>query len=269
MNQRIESTPSGKIQNNVVSPYTFSIGQSISESWARVSGFKSTCLGALLILFLILFGISIIGTLVIYLAVGSLNNTLPVVSASLWFVYFIALLASFPLFYGYNFLGIKRSANLPVKSKMIFEAYHFYWRLLGVLITRYVLITITAFIIIVLTSFCLGLLAAVHTGIGITIAIIINIFAVIFDLFLLYYCFGLVIFSPYLVMDKNVGVFRAFKLSFQGFKQHGVKILITFFIIGILVQLSIIPLGIGLIWTIPLANCLIGVIYRTIFGVTS
>ena len=264
MNQNLETTSSGKVENNIVLPYAFSIRKTLSESWARVSGFKATCWGALLFLILFQLGLSIIGMVLIYLKFKTLDNTPDMVFYK-GIVNLIVLLASFPLLFGFYFLGIKRAANLPVKAKMIFGAYRFYGRLFAVLILQYVLIAIIAAIIggIVFGLFQLQIVYPM----GPVIAIIIPIIGVIIGLALLYVLLGLIMFSPYLVMDKNVGVFRAFKLSYRGFKQHGIKIFITLIILSILMTLSMIPFGIGLIWTLPLAIALIGVIYRTVFGV--
>lgn len=264
MNQNIEASPSGKIENNVVMPYTFSIDRSLTESWYRISGFKASFWGAFLIAILFQVSLSVIGLLIIYFAVGSLDPAQPGVLIYRGIVSLIAVLASFPLYYGLYFLGIKQAANLPVKSKMIFGAYRFYWRLLGVIILQFILMIIAAAII---AAIVIGLMQFINLNMGIGMNIAMIILGVIVELAVLYLLIGLIIFSPYLVMDKNVGVFRAFKLSFQGFKQHGIKIFLTLIITSFIVA-STAQLLIGLIWTLPFSIALIGVIYRTVFGVT-
>lgn len=272
MSQNMKMSSSGKIENDTVLPYSFSIRNSIKESWSRVSGFKATAIGAFVIVLLFQFVLALI--LIYGFGLNVMEQpTVPNPSTiqdwskilapgiSNWIIF----LVSFPIFYGLYFLGIKRSVNLPVKALMIFGAYRLYLRLLGVVILQCILWAIIVGLIALAVLFFFILSSFISITI---IGIVMKAIGVIIGLLLLYFFIGLVIFTPYLVMDKKIGVFKSFKLSWRGFKQHGIKIIITFFIMSLIIFVSAIPLGIGLIWTIPLAIILFGVIYRTIFGVS-
>jgi uncharacterized membrane protein len=49
--------------------------------------------------------------------------------------------------------------------------------------------------------------------------------------------------------------------------QRWFKIFGLFLLLGLIVMISAIPLGIGLVWSMPLLMIAIGILYRTIFGV--
>ena len=55
--------------------------------------------------------------------------------------------------------------------------------------------------------------------------------------------------------------------SRKAIHQHWFKIFGLYIVLGVILLLSVIPVGIGLIWSLPLFILAFGVLYRTIFGV--
>ena len=60
---------------------------------------------------------------------------------------------------------------------------------------------------------------------------------------------------------------QALEASRKAITQHWFKVFGLFLLLGLIVMVSAIPLGIGLVWSIPLMVVAMGVLYRTIFGV--
>ena len=56
-------------------------------------------------------------------------------------------------------------------------------------------------------------------------------------------------------------------VSCKAITQHWFKVFFLFLTMNIVVWISMLPLGIGLIWTIPMFIVMIGVLYNRIFGV--
>ena len=60
---------------------------------------------------------------------------------------------------------------------------------------------------------------------------------------------------------------QALEASRKAITQHWFKVFGLFIVLGLIIIVSAIPLGIGLVWSIPLMVVAMGVLYRTIFGV--
>ncbi len=260
--------PTGKLQNKVSMPYQFTIGQVISEGWQRVKGVKKTYWGAVLIWLSIYIALTAVGSLVLYLSTGSFNldatnDKAEVLRAIL---NFIITLVTLPLPIGISVLAIYRSVNRPIRAKQIFAAYQFFWRLLLFTIILYAglyLIFSVIMLALVYLAVHLGKLPGLHFLASLTS---ITALTMISALIAIYYFFSLT-FASLLIVEKRFGVFQAIKTSFLAFKQHGFKIIATIFCLLIIIAISMIPFGLGLIWTLPLAYNSMGILYRIQFGV--
>ena len=70
-----------------------------------------------------------------------------------------------------------------------------------------------------------------------------------------------------LLVDQRLGIWEAMETSRKMVTRHWFKIFILMMIImPVLVGVSAIPFGIGLIWTIPMSFILTGVIYQALYG---
>ena len=70
-----------------------------------------------------------------------------------------------------------------------------------------------------------------------------------------------------LVVERGLSPWQALEASRKAITQHWFKVFGLFLLLGLIVMVSAIPLGIGLVWSIPLMVVAMGVLYRTIFGV--
>lgn len=208
------------------------IGAVLSEAWALSNGFKATFWGG----FLIYMGI-IIATAI---AMGILSFVITMVStelaiASAVLSQVVQLVVTAPLLAGLFMLGIKRAAGQPVTAFMLLN----YFPKTLPLFLAYLLMVLLVVI---------GLLLLVIPGIYLTIA----------------YAMAL----PLLV-DKNLGIWESLETSRKGITRCWFRFF-GFGIIGfVIVLVSAIPLGIGLIWTLPWLYTAMGIVYRDLFGVSS
>src|SRR5205085_143591 len=66
------------------------------------------------------------------------------------------------------------------------------------------------------------------------------------------------------VLEQNVNPWRAIVLSFHATRCNFWRLFGWYIAIWIIMMISIIPLGIGLIWTLPLIYISYGMIYKTL-----
>jgi hypothetical protein len=254
----------GKLQNNIAMPYQFTIGNVISESWKRVKGVKGTYWGATFLYLLIYFGILGLGFLAAYLYAGSLDENLMPVKIFSNISSLVATLVSLPLPVGLAYMAMRRSMNLPIKATLLFKGYSFYWKILGALILIYLIAGLMIFATLFLTALIAGIL---KISVSHTLLFYISIAIPIVGGLLTFYVFFALSYAPLLIIEKQFGIFQALKTSFLAFKQHGLKIIGTWICLAIIYLISMIPLGIGLIWTLPLIYNVMGIFYRIQFGV--
>ncbi|MDO9616197.1 MAG: hypothetical protein Q7J43_00780 [Pseudomonas sp.] len=212
--------------------YDFNISDLLSEAWQRVKGTKGIIIGGFLVFYAVLLAASfLIGGFFGLLGVVSESPMLAVVAELV-----IGILASalaYPFMAGINMIGIRRAADQPISFNDIFS--HF---------GRTVPLVITAIISMLLIY--LGMFLLIIPGLYLAIAYMLAI--------------------P-LVVERGLTPWQALETSRKAITQHWFKVFGLFLLLGLITAISAIPLGIGLVWTIPLFVIAMGVLYRTIFGV--
>ena len=137
------------------------------------------------------------------------------------------------LFIGIIMMGVRRAAGLPINFATAFSC-----------LDR------------VVPVFLAGLLTTLLTYIGLILLIIPGIYLVIA------YCMTM----P-LIADRRLGPWQAIETSRKAVTKRWFQYFGLLIVVGLLVMVSAIPLGIGLVWTAPWAVNVIGVVYRRTFGV--
>jgi uncharacterized membrane protein len=212
--------------------YDFTIGDLLSEAWRRVKGTKGIIIGGFVVFYAVLLVASfLIGGFFGILGVVSDSPMLTVVVEMVVGIFASAL--AYPFMAGINMIGIRRAADQPISFNDIFS--HF---------GRTVPLVITAIISMLLIY--LGMILLIIPGLYLAIAYMLAI--------------------P-LVVERGLSPWQALETSRKAITQHWFKVFGLFLLLGLITGISAIPLGIGLVWTIPLFTVAIGILYRTIFGV--
>ena len=230
----LQEAPSGQvptIAEALSRGYDFNIGDLLSEAWQRVKGTKGIIIGGFIVFYVALFAATaVLGF--IFCGLASEDNIAGIIIAQL-IITVLASALSYPFLAGLNMVGIRRAADQPVSFNEIFS--HF---------GRLVPLLITAVVMMVLVY--VGMLLLIIPGIYLSVAYMLAI--------------------P-LVVERGLSPWQALETSRKAISQHWFKVFGLFLLLGIIMGLSMIPVGIGLIWTIPLFIISMGVLYRTIFGV--
>lgn len=214
--------------------YDFNIGDLISEAWQRTKGTKGIIIGGFIVFYVVLLVASFVfgGIFSLIGLTGGEEFGMAAIIAQMLVGIFASALA-YPFMAGINMVGIRRAADQPISFNEIFS--HF---------GRTVPLLITAVVMMVLVY--LGMILLILPGLYLSIAYMLAI--------------------P-LVVERGLSPWQALEASRKAISQHWFKVFGLFLLLGLIVGLSAIPLGIGLVWTIPLMIIAMGILYRTIFGV--
>ena len=147
----------------------------------------------------------------------------------------VSLLVSLPLAVGLMMMAIKRSVGMATSASMVFD---YYPRTLPI--------------------FLLYLLMMVMVTIGFVLLVLPGI----------YLMFAYMLALPLLV-DKNTGLWEALETSRKAITPCWFRVFGLMIIVGVVVLISALPLGIGLIWTVPFYGLVMGIVYRNLVGVTA
>jgi hypothetical protein len=255
-NPTINISPDGRIENERAVPYDFSIPAILNEAWQKVSGFKGTLWGGILIYLLSAIFLFILSWVITFTTMLFSDPSAKFVGHALGVIRFLLL---YPMSVGLVLLGVKRMANRPTQSNMVLNYYNDIVRIDSVFILWY-LITL---VVSAIGSFFIGL--AFNHDIMDLLRFLSFLAGIGFCLFGIYLLVGYM-FSPYLRADKKLGILSSLRVSRRAVSQHWFKIFFLFLIVIVIVFISAIPFLIGLIWSLPWAYCVTGALYRTMFG---
>jgi hypothetical protein len=238
----------GSLEKGINGDFDLSIFEILSEGWRLTHGSKAVIIGSLFLVWVISglvqnivflplpFIIGIVGV-VFEEFLGSAETT-AIFMGGLFFMAFIvmmvlSIMVQAPLWAGLEMIGVRRSVDLPISFRYVFDYFK-----------QFLPLALTA--LIVMSFVIIGFVLLIIPGIYVTIASFLAI---------------------QLVADKKMGPWSAFKASVRAITYKWFQVFLLFIILLGLVFISIIPCGVGLIWTWPLFVNTKGVLYRNIFGV--
>ncbi|MEN0106471.1 MAG: hypothetical protein AAGC84_08605 [Pseudomonas sp.] len=229
--------------------YNFGIGALLADAWRHTKGSKGIIIGGFVVYYAALFAVMNILDIVLAIfgfaglaGVGLFGvpegtslylGAMAALLVGSLLVCFLATAIAYPFLAGINMVGIRAAAGQPVRFGEVFS--HF---------GRAEQVILTA--LLMLPLIVVGYLLLVLPGIYLSVAYVLAI--------------------P-LVVERGLSPWQALETSRKAITQHWFKVFGLLLLLGLVLVLSVIPLGIGLLWTIPLMVVAMGVLYRTIFGV--
>lgn len=227
----------GSMEHGIAGEYPFSIREIIREAWEKTSGAKGTVWLATF-----LYAVVIIPLLIgIPLALDALGlSTTPAPGEAMNPIAIVASLLSqlvmtaitLPLGAGLFMISLKLASNAPVSGTEVFAYFNKTMSLLSTMILMYIMIA-------------LGLLLLIIPGI--------------------YLMFAYYMAIP-LVVEKGLGPWQALEASRKAISKSWFRFVGLSLVIMLLLMIAMIPLGIGLIWVVPMALIAYGIVYRNIYG---
>lgn len=227
----------GSLEIGVSGQYQFSIRAVIKEAWAKTRGAKGSVWVAFIVYLLILVPVSL-GIPYVLTVIGLPNEMVPgqvpspAVVGGFVTAQILIMLISLPLSAGIFMLGLKLASGIPVSAMEVVRYYHKALPIFFTLFLMYLMILI-------------GFILLIIPGIYLMIA---------------YYM------AIPLVVEKGLSPWQALEASRKALSKHWFRFLGFGMAILLIMILSILPLGIGFIWTMPMAIIAYGIVYRNIFG---
>ncbi|MCK5662411.1 MAG: hypothetical protein KAI17_02945 [Thiotrichaceae bacterium] len=222
------NTKNGTLQDGINGNYDFLIMDVIKESWKKTYGIKGILVGAGFLILIGIFALGFILSILTEVLGFGADSLMPDLINQLVFTIVI-----YPFLAGMMMVGVRHAVDLDVSFSTVFGYF-----------TYTIPIIIAALLMSFLTS--IGMFLLVIPGVYLSMAYVLTI--------------------P-LIIEKNLGPWEAMEASRKAITHHWFKVFFTYLIMGIIYILSILPLGLGLIWSIPMLTNIGGILYRIIFGV--
>lgn len=229
---RHDLTPVPTIEEALSRGYDFQIGAVIEEAWRLVKGSKGIIVLGFIIFYAVMWVLSTIATLLVSL-MGVSETDFVTMMVSQTIIGAIATALAYPFLAGVTMVGIRRAAGQPLTANELFS--HF--SRATALISAALLITLMTY---------LGFFLLIIPGIYLSVAYMLAI--------------------P-LIVERGLSPWKAMEVSRKAVTQQWFKIFGLLLLLALIQIVSLIPLGIGLVWSIPLWVISLGILYRTIFGV--
>lgn len=227
----------GSLERGIAGQYQFSIRDIIREAWNKTSGVKGTIWLAMILYLVIAVPVSI-GVPFILELVGLPSEPDPgqAMTATMFIGIIVSqvvvMLVTLPLGAGLFMVGLKIASGVDVSASEVLNYFHKSLTLLGTVIVLYIMLII-------------GFMLLVIPGI--------------------YLMFAYYLAIP-LVVEKGLRPWQALEASRKAVSKRWFRFAGLSIALWLLMIVAAIPLGIGLIWVLPLMLIAYGIAYRNIFG---
>jgi uncharacterized membrane protein len=221
----------GSIEDAIAGNIDISMLGTMGEAWRNLKGFKMKCHVAFLLYFIVAILAAFISLPIIFgmTAIGADVNTATIVGSA---VQMVASLAIVTMFMGIHIMGMRHAENKSVAAGSIFRYFN---KVPGILLCYFIM----------LIMIMLGTLLLILPGIYLMIA----------------YAFAM----P-LVVEKNMSAWRALETSRKALTRKWFPMLGLMLLLMLINTIAMIPLGIGLIWTVPWSVLTMSMVYTKLFG---
>ena len=222
----------GSVEKGLQGAYEFSVGEVLSEAWSRTEGIKFTFVASVFVYAVIVVIVSVIFSMLLDVQSYRESGTQLQALLAQAGVDILKMPIEIPMIAGLMMMGIRHINRYEIEIRHLFDHYVMVWPLVFASILIYLFVAV-------------GFMLLILPGIYLSVAYI---------------------FVYPLMIDKGMGIWEAMETS----RKAVTKKWFTFF--GIMISmlvitlLSAIPLGIGLIWTLPMGYLVYGVIYSRVFG---
>jgi uncharacterized membrane protein len=207
---------------------TFRIGRLLGEAWRRSSGVKGVVWAGTAVMYLALLALMLAGALLFSLDLP-LSVTGAFVLNTFWQTVVQVVLLVFLA--GLLRIGIDKVEGAAVSWRHIFSGFSLFWPIAVATVLQMVLISI---------GFLLLILPGIYLSIGYAMTL------------------------P-LIIDQGLSPWQAMEASRRAIHPVWWRMAALFLASTLLLFLSLIPLGLGLIWTWPMVILLAGVVYHQLF----
>jgi hypothetical protein len=222
----------GSLESGIAGDYPLEVRDVIGEAWQRSNGKKGTLWIAIIMYLAILMVLSFVLNLFSG-APPAPAGAMPETSPASLFQQLVTGLVATPLWVGIVFIGVAVARNRPAAPKSIFSWYD---------LTLKLFFTYLLMGLLILLGTMLLVLPGIYLAVSYQLAL------------------------P-LVADKRLGPWQAMEASRKAVTRRWFTFFILWLIGAAAILLSMVLVGIPLIWVLPVFIIAIGIVYRNVFGV--
>jgi hypothetical protein len=221
----------GSVEDAIAGNIEISMLGSLGEAWRVLKGFKLKCHIASVLWFIVYVIAALLAIPIALLLVnlGADEATAGIISS---IVQVVAISATMPMMVGIMIMGIRHLQGKPVSVGSIFSYFGYAPRVL----LWYILMTLMIMI---------GYLLLILPGIYLTFAYM---------------------FSLPLIVEKDMSVWQALETSRKSISKFWFRFAGFMILVMLIMTVSMIPLGIPMIWTVPWVTLAWSLIYFKLFG---
>jgi len=227
----------GSLQAGIDGEYSVELADILSEAWQKTKGAKRYILGAGILMYVIVMVVVAILTTVVMVASGADPESGSGMGAAMliqFIIQFGVMALMLPFTAGIFVMCLKQVQGQQPEFGDLFSCFNKTGKLILTMILMYIMLFI-------------GYLLFVIPGIYLNFAYMLAI--------------------P-LIVDRDMGPWEALETSRKAITKHWLSCFLFFIVLTIIMVVSMIPLGLGLIWTVPLMAIAMAVLYREVFGIT-
>lgn len=224
------------------------VWDSISAAWKKVHGAKSSVWAAIGITFLVLIAFSILEAIV------KSSTALTLI------VNFASQIINMLLQMGLLYIGIQRAKDAPINYRMMFMAFR---TDMAIKIILFYLLQIVVFIIPAILA---GVGSVMMTTSSSSIASFIGFLLLVIGVVAIAMIVVRIVLGMGFILDKGMAPLEALTKSIEATRSNFWRLVAVFLIEFLILAISAIPFGIGLIWTMPFALILYGIVYLQLAG---
>ncbi|AUM12177.1 DUF2189 domain-containing protein [Ketobacter alkanivorans] len=233
----VNSNDSGQtVQDAIEGNYSVELADILSEAWQKTKGIKRYILGAGATMYAIVFVVIFAVTMLTIMVSGADPESAGPAAILIQFIIQIAMMAIIlPFSAGIFVMCMKQVQGEQPAFSDAFSCFGKTGTLLLTMILMYIMIFI-------------GFLLFIIPGIYLSIAYVMAI--------------------P-LIVDKDMGPWEALEASRKAITKHWFSMFVFLIVLSLIMFVSMLPLFIGMIWSIPMMSVAMAVLYREIFGISS
>ena len=220
----------GSVEQAIAGEISWDIGSLLSEGWEKSKGFKGVFWLALAMYMLV--AVALVGVeLAATKVLGGQENAALIAGV----MALVRQALMLPMAAGLFVLAIRRAANLPLSASILFAYFN---RLFGLFFLNIVMM------LLIMLGFVLLLLPGIYLMVAYMLAM------------------------PLLV-EKNMGIWEALETSRKAMTHGWFRFFALMLVSMLVATVAIIPLGIGLIWALPMLSVTYGLLYVKLFGISA
>lgn len=222
----------GSLRSALEGDYELSVRETIAEALRLTEGVKFTFAASVFVYVVILLMIgTLFGLIFDIQAYQEAGSELQAVLAQVG-IDLLSMPIEIPMFSALFMMGVKHVNGRPIEVGDLFNYYVLVWPLVFASILVYLFVAVGAMLLIL-------------PGIYLSVAYL---------------------FVYPLMIDKRMGVWEAMETSRRAVTKQWFTFFGILLAMGVITLLSALPLGIGLVWTIPMGYLAYGIMYTKVFG---